>query len=76
MIKFDNNQTTDFVFENLIKNKKKAIKTRGFIIQFFQGMKKEDIKELLVQDIRNGVETGEKVSKRKISIVDYKEELI
>lgn len=74
IIKFDNQEQTIFTYNALIKSEKKAVYTRGHIIQYFVGKKKEEIKIILKKDIKNGLKETDK-SKRKITVQDYKEEL-
>ena len=75
-VKFDSVEQTNYVYNSLIQHKRKAIKSRGQIIQLFNGMLREQIKDLLKKDIENGIAVANEKTKKKIIIEDYKEEIV
>ena len=75
IIKFDNQEQMEFTYGSLMKSGKKAIKSRGYIIQFFTGKLKEEIKDIFKEDIKLGIQGAGKL-KKDILIKDYKEEII
>ena len=73
IIQFPNQEQTKFTYTSLIKSGKKAILSRGHIIQYFRGKSIMEIRDILKEDIKNGLKETDK-SKRKITVQDYKEE--
>lgn len=76
ILRFDSQEQMNFVFDSLIKSGKKAILSRGMLIQYFKGKNAESIKKIMKKDIQDGIKSSKEIAKRNITILDYTEEYV
>jgi len=75
LTKFGDAQQAKITYDKMRQDRKKVLFSRGVIIQIFRGMKKEEIKKIIKEDMLKGVEYTTNI-KSKITVEDYTEEVV
>jgi hypothetical protein len=74
LTKFSSADLANFTYQALRQQGKKALYSRGMVVQFFLNKSLEEVTEIMRNDVKLGLMVASE--KKKLELKDYKEEII